>query len=37
VGIGSLSYTAALTILVCALLAYDRFLAREPVAWRQRA
>jgi membrane protease YdiL (CAAX protease family) len=36
VGIGSLSYTAALTVLVCALLAYDRFLAREPVAWRQR-
>lgn len=36
VGIGSLSWTAAVAVVVCALLAHDRFVAREPIAWRRR-
>jgi hypothetical protein len=35
VGVGSLSYLAALAIIVGALLAHDRFLAPEPVAGRR--
>jgi uncharacterized protein len=34
VGIGSLSWIAALLVVMCALLAHDRFVAREPIAWR---
>jgi membrane protease YdiL (CAAX protease family) len=33
VGVGSLSYIAALALIVGALLVYDRFFAREPIAW----
>jgi membrane protease YdiL (CAAX protease family) len=36
VGIGSLSWTAAVAVVVCALLVHDRFVAREPIAWRRR-
>jgi membrane protease YdiL (CAAX protease family) len=36
VGIGSLSWTAAVAVVVLALLLYDRFLAREPIAWTRR-
>lgn len=33
VGIGSLSWIAADLLVVCLLLAHDRFLARESIAW----
>jgi uncharacterized membrane protein (UPF0136 family) len=37
VGIGSLTWIAAQVVVMCALLAHDRFVAREPIAWRRRA
>jgi hypothetical protein len=36
VGMSSLSWIGADLLLVCALLAYDRFLAPVPIAWRAR-
>jgi hypothetical protein len=36
VGVGSLSWTAAVAIVVCALLIHDHFVAREPIAWPRR-
>lgn len=35
VGIGSLSWIAADLVVVCGLLAYDRFGAKAPIAWRR--
>jgi uncharacterized protein len=33
VGVGSLSWTAAMAVVVGAFLLHDHFLAREPIAW----
>jgi hypothetical protein len=35
-GIGSLSWIAAVAVVVFGLLLHDRFVAREPIAWRRR-
>jgi membrane protease YdiL (CAAX protease family) len=37
VGIASLSWIGAEVVVVCGLLVYDRFLAKEPVAWPRRS
>jgi hypothetical protein len=36
VGVGSLSWTAAMAIVVSGFLLHDHFLAREPIAWPRR-
>jgi hypothetical protein len=36
VGIGSLTWIAADVLVVCGLLAHDRFLAKVPLVWRRR-
>jgi hypothetical protein len=35
VGMASLSWIAADAVIVCGLLAHDRFLSKEPIAWRR--
>jgi hypothetical protein len=35
VGMASLSWIAADAVVVCKLLAHDRFLSKEPIAWRR--
>jgi uncharacterized protein len=37
VGVGSLSWTAAMAVIVGAFLLHDHFLARDPIAWPRRA
>jgi hypothetical protein len=37
VGVGSLSWTAAMAVVVGAFLLHDHFLAREPIAWPRRS
>jgi uncharacterized protein len=36
VGVGSLSWTAAVAVVVGLLLLHDHFVAREPIAWPRR-
>jgi uncharacterized protein len=36
VGVGSLSWTAAVAVVACAFLIHDHFFAREPIAWPRR-